>query len=74
MWRSNRWRAEAIRWCRMRWSGAARTARLAIGIPDYEAYVAHLAAKHPERTPLDRDAFFQERMLARYGKRHTRCC
>jgi uncharacterized short protein YbdD (DUF466 family) len=56
------------------WSNAARTARLAIGIPDYAAYVAHIREQHPQAQPMDRDAFFRERMCARYGKGRSRCC
>jgi len=56
------------------WSNAARTARLAIGIPDYEAYVEHMRSHHPQLTPMGRDAFFRERMAARYGKGRSRCC
>jgi uncharacterized short protein YbdD (DUF466 family) len=52
----------------------ARAARLAIGIPDYDAYVAHLGERHPGRQPMDREAFFRERMLARYGRGRSRCC
>lgn len=53
---------------------AAQTARLAIGIPDYEAYLCHMRAHHPMRTPMGRDDFFRERMAARYGKGRSRCC
>ncbi len=49
-------------------------ARLAIGIPDYEAYVAHVRRHHAGRPPMDREAFFRDRMQARYGKGRTRCC
>jgi len=56
------------------WRAAARTARLAIGIPDYDAYLAHVRERHPSRPPMDREAFFRDRMLARYGRRGTRCC
>lgn len=56
------------------WRAAARAARLAIGIPDYEAYLRHLRLRHPERAPMDREEFFRERMQARYGHGRTRCC
>jgi uncharacterized short protein YbdD (DUF466 family) len=52
----------------------AETARLMLGVPDYDAYVAHLAAAHPEATALSRDAFFRERLAARYGSGGLRCC
>lgn len=56
------------------WHAAARTARLAIGIPDYDNYVEHVRRHHPEREAMSRDAFFVERMQARYGKGRSRCC
>jgi uncharacterized short protein YbdD (DUF466 family) len=56
------------------WSNAAQAARLAIGIPDYEAYMAHMREQHPSIQVMDRDAFFRERMSARYGKGKSRCC
>jgi uncharacterized short protein YbdD (DUF466 family) len=52
----------------------ARSARLSVGVPDYDAYVAHLRAAHPDRTPMDYATFFRERQAARYGKSATRCC
>lgn len=56
------------------WDWLVRTARLAVGVPDYQAYLAHVHRHHPEREPMDRDAFFIERMNARYGKGRSRCC
>jgi uncharacterized short protein YbdD (DUF466 family) len=56
------------------WHALARGARLAIGIPDYEAYVMHMRARHPDRTPMNREAFFKERLQARYGRGRSRCC
>jgi uncharacterized short protein YbdD (DUF466 family) len=59
---------------RRAWGGAVRTARLAIGLPDYDAYVAHVRRHHPECVPMDREAFFRERLAARYGRGRSRCC
>lgn len=56
------------------WRVSAQTARLAIGIPDYDNYIDHVRRHHPGREPMDRNAFFHERMLARYGKGRSRCC
>jgi uncharacterized short protein YbdD (DUF466 family) len=67
------WRAACralARW----WRAGAQTARLAIGIPDYDNYVDHVRRRHPDRTPMGRNEFFHERMLARYGKGRSRCC
>ena len=52
----------------------AQAARLACGVPDYDAYLAHLHAHHPERTPLDRAAFVRDRLQARYRRGASRCC
>lgn len=52
----------------------ARSSRLAIGIPDYDAYVEHLRRRHPERTPMNRTEFFRERTEARFGRGRSRCC
>jgi uncharacterized short protein YbdD (DUF466 family) len=51
------------------------TARLMVGQPDYEAYLAHMATRHPERAPMTRVQFFRDREQARYGaKGGGRCC
>ena len=54
----------------------AQSLRLMVGVPDYDAYVAHLRARHPEVEPMDRAAFHRERMQARYDGRGRigRCC
>jgi len=69
--RPSTWLAEVLR---RTWSAAARSARLAVGVPDYETYAAHVRAQHPDREPMDCKAFFAERMQARYGKGRSRCC
>ena len=52
-------------------------ARLMVGVPDYETYVAHLATTHPDQVPMSRGAFVANRQEARYGgggKGGFRCC
>ena len=45
----------------------------AIGSNAYGNYVLHLRARHPDRTPLSREAFFRQDQRARWeGVR--RCC
>ena len=44
---------------------AIETARLCCGIPDYDVYVRHLRAHHPERAVPTYAAFFRERQSAR---------
>ena len=56
------------------WRAACAMARLAIGLPDYDAYVAHMRDAHPGATPMTREAFAIERMQARYGRGRSRCC
>ena len=54
----------------------ARTARLMIGVPDYETYVAHRRANHPQEPVMSYVEFFRERQQARYavGKGRLRGC
>ena len=41
----------------------------------YDAYLAHMAAHHPDQPVLDRIAFFRNREAARYaGKGGGKCC
>ncbi|MDM8354656.1 YbdD/YjiX family protein [Pandoraea communis] len=49
--------------------------RLMVGLPDYETYVAHMHATHPDQEAMSYEAFFRERQEARYGgKSGGRCC
>src|SRR6188474_27236 len=43
---------DVARRARRAWRAAARAARLAIGIPDYEVYVAHMREHHPGAPPM----------------------
>jgi uncharacterized short protein YbdD (DUF466 family) len=54
--------------------GARETALLMLGVPDYDAYVAHVSTAHPEQTPATRDAFFTARQDARFKGGGLRCC
>jgi uncharacterized short protein YbdD (DUF466 family) len=56
------------------WRKAVETARLAIGVPDYDRYVAHMRAHHPERPVMSYPEFFNERQQKRYGGGRTGCC
>jgi uncharacterized short protein YbdD (DUF466 family) len=53
-----------------------RGARLMIGVPDYETYVAHRKANHPGQPIMSYVEFFRERQQARYavGKGCFRGC
>jgi len=57
------------------WRIAVRTARLAIGVPDYDNYVEHMQTKHPDKPVMSYEMFFRERQEARYGgKGGPKCC
>ncbi|MEF7617193.1 YbdD/YjiX family protein [Aquincola sp. MAHUQ-54] len=52
-----------------------QTMRLMVGVPDYEAYVAHARAAHPDQPVMSYEAFFADRQAARYGgKGRIGCC
>jgi uncharacterized short protein YbdD (DUF466 family) len=53
-----------------------RTAHLMIGVPDYDTYVAHRRANHPNQSIMTYVEFFRERQQARYavGKGRFRGC
>lgn len=52
-----------------------QTLRLMVGIPDYETYVAHMQATHPDQELMTYEEFFRERQTARYGgKGRIGCC
>jgi uncharacterized short protein YbdD (DUF466 family) len=51
-----------------------QSARLMCGLPDYDVYVEHIKTRHPGQTIPSYEAFFRERMEARYGRSATRCC
>ncbi|WP_333678043.1 YbdD/YjiX family protein [Dyella sp.] len=56
------------------WQRLVQTARLSCGVPDYEVYVAHLRAHHPERKIPTYAEFFRDRQTARYKGTGGRCC
>lgn len=56
-------------WQKLREGGA-----LMVGVPDYERYLAHMSEAHPELPPLSREAFFHNRLLARYGSNGVSKC
>ena len=52
-------------------------ARLMVGQGDYDAYVAHMRARHAAQEIMSREAFFRARENARFGadgSRAFRCC
>ena len=45
-----------------------------VGLPDYDTYLTHMAATHPDRAPMSYEEFYRERLQARYGAGGGRCC
>ena len=56
------------------WTFLAQTARLTVRVPDYDRYLAHMRRSHPDTPPMSREAFFANRLDARYGRGASRCC
>ena len=54
--------------------GLRRAYRQVIGIPDYEAYLAHHAEHHPGEPLLTRKEFCAQAIDRKYGKGGPRCC
>ena len=55
----------------------AQSLRLMVGLPDYDAYLSHMERTHPGVAPMSYEAFFRERLEARYGNARPgsgRCC
>ncbi|HEX9933370.1 MAG TPA: CstA-like transporter-associated (seleno)protein [Allosphingosinicella sp.] len=56
---------------------ARETARLMVGLPDYDTYLAHRRAVHPGEPAMSREQFHRERTDRRFGggaDRIGRCC
>jgi uncharacterized short protein YbdD (DUF466 family) len=54
-----------------------KTARLMVGIPDYQTYVMHRQTNHPGQPVMTYEEFFKERQAARYAVSKGRfrgCC
>jgi len=54
-----------------------QTARLMVGVPDYQTYVEHRRMHHPGEPVMTYEAFFRERQNARYAVdkgRFRGCC
>ncbi|HZR34228.1 MAG TPA: YbdD/YjiX family protein [Nevskia sp.] len=51
-----------------------QAAHLAVGLPDYQDYVAHRRARHPGEPVMTYEEFFRERQASRYRRGSSRCC
>jgi uncharacterized short protein YbdD (DUF466 family) len=59
------------------WSWSVQTARLMVGVPDYDNYVAHRKAHHLGEPIMTYIEFYRERQNARYACEKGRfkgCC
>ena len=62
------------------WGWRARLRRVSavvrriIGVPDYDAYLAHMQRHFPDCTPLDPRTFERERLADKYTQPGSRCC
>jgi uncharacterized short protein YbdD (DUF466 family) len=54
--------------------GIVQICRQLFGIPDYERYLAHAAARHPGAPVLSRRDFCARAIERKYGKSGPRCC
>jgi uncharacterized short protein YbdD (DUF466 family) len=54
--------------------GIVQIFRQLFGIPDYERYLAHAAARHPGAPVLSRRDFCARAIERKYGKSGPRCC
>ena len=69
----------AVEWARLnrlrgRLRGVGRAYKQVVGVPDYDAYCAHMAEHHPGETPLSRREFCAREIDRKYGKNGPRCC
>ncbi len=53
---------------------ARQAARLMVGVPDYDTYLAHRSAHHPGEPVMSYADFFKERQDSRYAGRKLRGC
>lgn len=53
---------------------AAAIVRRIIGVPDYDTYIAHMSAHHPDAVPMTAKEFEITRMNDRYSRPGSRCC
>lgn len=52
-----------------------RTARLMVGVPDYDTYVAHRRLNHPDEPVMSYEEFFRFVQDRRFdGSGPPRCC
>ena len=65
---------EAVLSARAKIDRAARILRRVIGVPDYDIYLAHVRAHHPDTTPMSHEEFMRQRLTDKYSRPGSRCC
>lgn len=65
---------QAVLTAREKIDRAACILRRVIGVPDYDIYLAHTREHHPDKTPLTREEFTNQRLLDKYTRPGSRCC
>ena len=58
----------------LRLARVAQVIRRVIGAPDYERYLAHMAAHHSDEPVLTRRDFFARSIDRKYSRSGPRCC
>lgn len=58
------------------WMSQARSnIKTMFGMPDYEKYIEHHRANHPDQEPMNEQDFYVQRLKDRYeSSTATRCC
>lgn len=57
------------------WFGrVAEAGRLMCGVPDYDTYVAHMQKTHPDQEAMTYQAFFDNRMNAKFNGGGMKAC
>lgn len=56
------------------WQQGRHFGAMLVGVPDYDAYVRHMAEKHPELPAMTREQFVRSRMEARLGAKTPGKC
>ena len=51
-----------------------QSALLMCGVPDYDTYLAHMKANHPDKEAMTYQAFFDNRMNARFNNAGAKAC
>lgn len=57
-----------------RWQRLLSDFKRIVGMPDYRAYLAHMASDHHACTPMTEREYYDQFVSQRYGSGGTRCC